>query len=126
MKSLVIAAMVITLVIFVITVPVFFVVRGTEVEIPFALLVLTLGITGILAAQMAFIRKGKEKKSRVLSIAIIVQVILLLIVDVFVFINISPDYYWYPATVLVLILVLMSIVGAKIGLDRKAGGGKLI
>ena len=128
MKSLVIAALVITLVIFVLTIPVFFVVRGTEAEIPFALLVLSLGITGILAAQMAFIRKGKgkEARSRVLSIAVIVQVLLLLVVDVYVFINITPNYYWYPATLLVLVLLLMAIVGTKIGLDRKAGGGHLI
>lgn len=126
MKSLVIAALVITLVIFVLTIPVFFVVRSTEAEIPFALLVLSLGITGILAAQMAFIRKGKEARSRVLSIAVIVQVLLLLVVDVYVFINITPNYYWYPASVLVLVLLLMAIVGTKIGLDRKAGGGHLI
>lgn len=126
MKSLVIAALVITLVIFVLTIPVFFVVRGTEAEIPFALLVLSLGITGILAAQMAFIRKGKEEKSRILSIAILVQILLLLVVDVYVFINITPTFYWYPASVLVLVLLLMAIVGTKIGLDRKAGGGHLI
>lgn len=126
MKSLVIAALVITLILFVITIPVFFVVHGTEAEIPFALLVLTLGITGILSAQMAFIRKGKEKRSRVLSIAVIVQVLLLLVVDIFVFTNITPTYYWYPATVLVLVLVLLACVGAKVALDRKAGRGKLI
>ena len=126
MKSLVIAALVITLVIFALTIPVFFVVRSTEAEIPFALLVLSLGITGILAAQMAFIRKGKEARSRVLSIAVIVQILLLLVVDVYVFINITPAFYWYPASVLVLVLLLMAIVGTKIGLDRKAGGGHLI
>lgn len=126
MKSLVIAELVVVLLIFVLTVPVFFVFRGSEVEIPFALMVVTLGITGILAAQMAFIRKGKEKPSKLLSIAVLVQVLLLAILTTYVFINVSTGYYWYPVTLLVLMLVLLALVSTKIGLDRRANGGKLI
>ena len=126
MKSLVIAELVAALLIFALTVPVFFVFRGNEVEIPFALMVVTLGITGILSAQMAFIQKGKESQSKLLSIAVLVQVLLLAMLDVYVFINVRKGYYWYPITVLVLMLVLLALVSTKIGLDKKAAGGKLI
>lgn len=126
MKSLVIAELVTVLLIFALTVPVFFVFRGNELEIPFGLMVVTLGITGILSAQLAFIRKRKEKQSRLLSIAVLVQILLLAILDIYVFITIDKGYYWYPITLLVLMLVLLVLVSTKIGLDKKAGGGKLI
>jgi peptidoglycan/LPS O-acetylase OafA/YrhL len=126
MKSLVIASLVIALVIFAITLPLFIIVRGTEVEIPFALMVVTLGITGVLSAQLAFIKKGKEEGSRVLSVAALVQILLLIILIIFVFINVDKAYYWYPAIALVLAITLVVIVSTKIGLDKRLKNGSLI
>lgn len=126
MKSLVIAALTVTLAVFALTVPLFFLVRGTEVEIPFALLVVSLGIIGVLSAQLAFIRKGKEEGSRVLSVAALVQVLLLIVLAAFVFINTTPAFYWYPSTVLVLALTLVAIISTKITRDKRLKNGQLL
>lgn len=126
MKSLIIAALVVILAVFVLTLPLFFLVRGTDIEIPFAVIVVCLGIIGVLSAQLTFIRKGKEKNSRVLSVAVLVQILLLLVLVIFMFINVEPGYYWYPATTLVLALALLAIISAKIALDKRRKKGSLV
>lgn len=109
-----ITSLIIVLAILVLTIPIFTIARGTEVEIPFALLVISLFAIGVLSTQIAYARKRKQERGHTLSITVLIQALLLIIIDVLVFFNFSyaPQYYWYPSIVLVLsvILAVISII----------------
>ena len=116
--AILIAALVITLVIFTITLPVFALVRGTEAEIPIALLILSLGIVGILSAQIALVRKGKGKQGQSFTVASLVQSLLLTALSILIFIY-TTQYYWYPSVVLILSLVLVILFSYIIAKNRR-------
>lgn len=117
--AILIAALVITLVIFTITLPVFALVRGTEAEIPIALLILSLGIVGILSAQIALVRKGKGKQGQSFTVASLVQSLLLTSLSILIFIY-TTQYYWYPSVVLILSVVLVILFSYIIAKNRRA------
>lgn len=117
-----VAALVITLVIFTVTLPVFALVRGTEAEIPIALLILSLGIVGILSAQIALYRKGKGKQGQSFTIASLIQSLLLTSLSILIFIY-TTQYYWYPSVVMALSVVLVILFSYIIARNRRARRG---
>lgn len=117
--AILVAALVITLVIFTVTLPVFALVRGTEAEIPIALLILSLGIVGILSAQIALVRKGKGKQGQSFTIASLIQSLLLTALSILIFIY-TTQYYWYPSVVLVLSVALVILFSYIIAKNRRA------
>jgi hypothetical protein len=126
MLPLLIGALATDLTVLVTTIPIFTIVRGTEVEIPFAIILVSLGIAGVLAAQISFARKGKEHHARTLVIAALIQSLLMTVLNTYVFINIVPDYYWYPSVVMALNIILIGLLSATIAIYRRRNNGQLL